>query len=451
MFANPEIPFAQAAHKGFEAAQVWVADSVALGKSASLFPSLDDCLPVKTGDATQFLEIMQGGGYKFEPKRLFNNYLIPHLELDEKERIVKNDASVQTVAQSIQTGIYLKDAGEQLAKDVLDAKTTLSVAINTLTNISKIDITNLHMVTRTVASTANAAEATTKDATRVIGRLSSDVKEIGRLLGADPDLHLPTGAELPTIVGEVQHKFGSALSQVQKALSFLENLNFLPHFKVSMTNEWGMVMSTSMNRDDLLDKIPSGTRDAVERIIERFEFIITSTISLSAFLFKMHIGTTIKIPTGVGPIVALGTGAFDVALGTSGVQVGLDLGFGIGVDFTVGPFSASASYTQSQTILVTEAAFGLGISACMRAHVNLVIASADLYLEAKLLVVGGVCKVHQAEQHNETTIWAYASVKIAFHVSIFLVCNIGVEEEAHWDSNMNGGHCALDQMSDLRH
>jgi hypothetical protein len=102
-----------------------------------------------------------------------------------------------------------------------------------------------------------------------------------------------------------------------------------------------------MNRDDLLEKIPSGTRDAVERIIERFEFLINATISLSAFLFKMHIGTTIKIPTGVGPIVALGTGAFDVALGTSGVQVGLDLGFGIGVDFSVGPFSASASYTQS--------------------------------------------------------------------------------------------------------
>jgi hypothetical protein len=81
--------------------------------------------------------------------------------------------------------------------------------------------------------------------------------------------------------------------------------------------------------------------------------------------------------------------------------------------------------------------------------VDLVIASADLYLEAKLLVVGGDYKMHQASRHNETTIWAYASVKIAFYVSIFLVCNIGVEEEAHWDSNMNGGPCALEQMTDL--
>lgn len=148
--ANPEIPFAQEAPNGFEAAKVWVADSVALGKSASIFPSLDDYLPVKTGDTTQLLEIVQGGGYKFKPKRLFRDHRIPHLESSECERIVKNDASVQTVAQSIQDGTKLKDAGEQLVKDVLDAKTTLSVDIDTLTNISKIDVTNLHMVTRSL-------------------------------------------------------------------------------------------------------------------------------------------------------------------------------------------------------------------------------------------------------------------------------------------------------------
>ncbi|KAF4335138.1 hypothetical protein FBEOM_11016 [Fusarium beomiforme] len=431
LFTSPEIPFhfPPEVQKGFQAARVWVADSLALGKSASIFPSLPDCLPVLPGlpdGEKQVLEILQrSGGYKFEPTRMLDGVEIPYLELPDIERIVKNDASVQAVVQAI--------------KD----ETTLSVALNTAENLSKMDVTNIHMVTKTVTGTV-------QDASRVIGRLSSDIQKVGGLLGADPDLHLPDLPGLPKAVDEVKHVFGPALEQVQKTVSFLENLKFLPHFKVSMTNEWAMVMATSMNRDDLLDKIQPPTREAVRKIIETFDFLISAAISLSAFLLKMHIGTTIKIPTGVGPIVALGNAAFDVALGTSGVEVNLDLGFGIGVDFSVGPFSASASYTQSQSILFREGVFGLGITACMRAHVDLVIASADLYLEAKLLVVGGECHppVKHAE-HGGTTIWGYASVKIAFHVSIFLVCNIGVEEDAHWDSNLNGGGCELDDMTDL--
>ncbi|KAH6696599.1 hypothetical protein BKA61DRAFT_623278 [Leptodontidium sp. MPI-SDFR-AT-0119] len=459
IFTSPQIPFVQDAKKGFEAAEVWVADSFALGKSATIFPNIQDCLPVVLPDlpsgARQLLEIDHRGGYKFEPTRMLGNIEISQLEfpaptrLSDLERTIKNDASVQTVAQIMQKGNTLKDGAQELSQDVLDARTTISVAINTFGNVSKMDITNLHMVTRNI----NTATGVVKDATRVIGRLSSDVQKIGGLLGADPDIHLPDLPELPKVAGDVQHVFGSSLSQVQKAISFLDNLKFLPHFKVSMTNEWSMVMSTSMNKNDLLEKLESpGPRDVVEKIIEQFDFLISATLSLSAFLLKMHIGTTIKIPTGVGPIVALGTGAFDVALGTSGVEVKLDLGFGIGVDFSVGPFSASASYTQSQTILFNDQVFGLGITACMRAHVDLVIASADLYLEAKLLVVGGDCHPPETHAvHGGTTIWAYASVKIALHVSIFLVCNIGVEEDAHWDSNLNGGGCLLDNMSDLIH
>jgi len=141
-------------------------------------------------------------------------------------------------------------------------------------------------------------------------------------------------------------------------------------------------------------------------------------------------------------------------MGSSGspeVKLELELGFGVGVDFSVGVFSASASYTQAQATIAQNGVFGVGITGTMRAHVDLVVASADLHLEAKLLVVGGECnkKKHELHVASGTTIWAYASVKIAIHVSIFLVCNIGVEEEAHWESKMNGGSCLLDEMTDL--
>ena len=94
-------------------------------------------------------------------------------------------------------------------------------------------------------------------------------------------------------------------------------------------------------------------------------------MSLASFLLKMHISTTIKIPTGVGPIVALGTGTFDVALGTAGVQVLLEQGFGIGVDLTVGPFATSASYTQIQSILIPAGALGLGIGLRLRLQIRI--------------------------------------------------------------------------------
>lgn len=445
MFASPEIPFVQEAKAGIQAAQVWVADSLALGKSASIFPSLDVCLqgfPDMPNPPKQLLEVVQDAGYKFE---------IQHLQLPDGERLIQSAAGAQTVAQAINTGQELLADGRELVdhrNDILAAKTSLNVAVNTLDNISKLDVTNLHMITRTV----NEATAAVKDVSRTIGRLSSDVQKVGGLLGLDPDApQMPPG--IAEAVKEVKHVFGSALSKVQKAISFLENLSFLPHFKVSMTNEWGMILSTSMNKDDLMALVGTPGNAPLGEIIESFDFLISATLSLAAFLLKMHVGVTIKIPTGVGPIVALGTGAFDVAVGTSGVQVLLELGFGIGVDLSVGPFSASASYTQSQSILVTDGAFALGITAIMRAHVDLVVASADLYLEAKLLVVGGTCTPNPPNpphsQHGGTTIWAYARVKIALHVSIFLICNIGYEEEAHWDSNLNGGLCQLNDMADL--
>ena len=260
-----------------------MADSFALGKSATIFPNIHDCLPVVLPDlpagAKQLLEIDPRGGYKFEPTRMIRNIEIPQLEfpattqLSDLERTIKNDASVQTVAQIMQTGNTLKDGAQELSKDVLDARTTISVAINTFGNVSKMDITNLHMVTRNI----NTATGAVKDATRVIGRLSSDVQKIGGLLGADRKIDLPDLPELPKVAGDVQHVFGSSLSQVQKAISFLDSLKFLPHFKVSMTNEWSMVMSTSMNRSDLLEKLASpGPRETVEKIIEQFDFLITN-------------------------------------------------------------------------------------------------------------------------------------------------------------------------------
>ena len=76
-------------------------------------------------------------------------------------------------------------------------------------------------------------------------------------------------------------------------------------------------------------------------------------------------------------------------------------------------------------------------------------ALAGLYLEARLLVIGGECTQH--DSYKSTTIWSFAQVKIANHVSIFLVCSIGFEEETQWEYRLNGGPRDLDLMSSLIH
>ena len=162
LFTSPEIPSVQASQQGIQAAQVWVADALALGKSSSIFPHQSDCLPITipgvSPDAKQTLEILAGGvGYKFEPKRLLDGVESPNLDVPDLERTFKQNASVQTVAQTIKEGTDLFDGGKTLTKDVLAAKTTISVAINTLQNVSKMDVTNLHMVIKTVTGTVNDA------------------------------------------------------------------------------------------------------------------------------------------------------------------------------------------------------------------------------------------------------------------------------------------------------
>jgi hypothetical protein len=81
-------------------------------------------------------------------------------------------------------------------------------------------------------------------------------------------------------------------------------------------------------------------------------------------------------------------------------------------------------------------------------HVNLEVATADLLDEARIGLIGGECSAH--EGHAEDTIYAYAQVRIALHVSIFLVINCSVEETAEWENNMNNGPCELALMMPMR-
>jgi hypothetical protein len=99
-------------------------------------------------------------------------------------------------------------------------------------------------------------------------------------------------------------------------------------------------------------------------------------------------------------------------------------------------------------VVLSGELYGVAATFVLKVHVDLVVATADLMLEARLGLIGGECEKTAHDQHKEKgdTIFAFARVRIALHVSIFLVINVTVDETAKWENRMNSGVCELDEM-----
>jgi hypothetical protein len=379
-----------------------LADGFALATSNGIFPEKEVCIELK--EANKVLEVLDGGHYDYKV-------------LEDGAKLVLENVNPRTLRKDGNFESVIETAGKMIpGGDV--AKTTLDLAVSTVTGAKAMTLEHLNMVTKSAEGELN----------RVVGSVVSSVEAL-------------------PVFQDVQHLYGDALASVQKVVDFLNKLKVLPPLKVSMTNEWAMEISTSMGLDDLLQKLgvgdTAGAADAIKKIIKVFNFAMKARTTPTSANFIMTIDVTINIPTGLGPSV-LGVGGFKLKAGTDGTLVELTIGAGIGVDMQIGPFGASAYYTQSQSIIFSEKLYGVAATCVLKVHVSLVVATADLLLEARLGLIGGPCSDHR--QHEGDTIWAYAQVRIALHVSIFLVINCSVDEEAEWKNNMNAGPCDLGNM-----
>ncbi|KAK4213934.1 hypothetical protein QBC37DRAFT_162207 [Rhypophila decipiens] len=383
-----------------------LADSFALAASTTggIFPELEKCIPLK--DANRVLDVIAGGHYEYkavleEGKKL---------ALEEAKRFLKQDGNFASVVST---------AGNLLPDGTTNAY--LDMAISTIKGTKDLSLTNLSMITQGAAG---------KELNKVVGSVLSSAKDL-------------------PVFKDAEHIFGELLGQVQKVVNFLNKLKVLPPLKVSITNEWAMEVSTSMGLDDFLKKLGPGAQ-AIKEIVQALNFALKARTTPTSANFTLSIDVTIKIPTGLGPFV-LGTGGFLVRAGTDGNVVRMTIGAGIGVAFQVGPFGASAYYTQSQSIIISKELYGVAATCVLKVHVSLVVATADLMLEARLGLIGGPCRgeIHDGHPNKEDTIYVYAQVRIALHVSIFMVINVSVDETAEWENNMNKGPCLLKDMEPM--
>ncbi|KAK3312371.1 hypothetical protein B0H66DRAFT_633074 [Apodospora peruviana] len=408
MFPSPElIPGAVGeVVEGLTSKVPLLADGFALASSTGgIFPDLETCIPLE--GASTVLKVLEGGHYEY--KTLAQEGA--KLALTEVTRTLKENGEF---ASAVSTAGRLLPDGVKVPAEV-------DLAISTIKGVKDMSLSNIAMITKGAAG----------------GELSRVAGDI-----------LSSATNLP-VFKNPENIFGPLLGQVQKVVNFLNKLKVLPPLKVSMTNEWALEVSTSMGLDDFLKKLGPGAA-AIKEIVQVLNFALKARTTPTSANFVMSVDVTIKIPTGLGPTV-LGVGGFKVKAGTDGNLVEMTIGAGIGVDIKVGPFGASAYYTQSQSIIVSKEIYGVAATCVLKVHVNLVVASADLMLEARLGLIGGPCadEIHQTHAVKEDTIYVYAQVRIALHVSIFLVINVSVDETAEWENNMNKGPCLLKDMKPM--
>ncbi|KAH0539022.1 hypothetical protein FGG08_004416 [Glutinoglossum americanum] len=383
-----------------------LADAFALGKSSGIFPPVMSCVPLPPWNP------LQPGVFPVPPDPKYT------LHLTDANNLLFNP------------GKLTLDSMRELQKDENFAS---------LVKLSG-DLENLSI------DTANSAKAWVANlpAVEMITQGAGDAKaEVSRILGG-----LSSEAGKVTEFLNPQHIFGDALAEVKKVVAFLDSLHILPPFKVSMTNEWSLEISSTMGLEDFFAKIKDHTAGAgaaaeaaMRKILQDFSLSIKSRSTLSTSDTSLKIKVTIKVDSGFGPM-ALGIAGFDLALGTSGTTMDFSLGVGIGVSFQVGVFGASAYYSQTQTIMANDhGGWGVTATSAIKAHVDILVAQADLFLEATLMLTGGKCP-----RDGENTIWAWAQVTIALDVSIFWVVNVHVHEQAEWSSRLKGNVCELSEM-----
>lgn len=412
-----------------------LADSFALGVSSSIFPPLDKVIHLNTlGESDRFLKILDGGHFQFDLPQ------IPGVDLTDPTKLGFPLPPVtrtlvdggQVLSQVRTAGKLALDAAGDIIMDpvtgVKEAQASLNLAINTANKIKDMEITNLSSI---ALSKVDPNGVAAKEMNRVVGSLKDKAGELAKM--ANPE-----------------HVFGEAMAEVKKLVSFLDNLGTIPNLKISMTNEWAIEISTSMGLEDFLSALEKNPATAgtlvplIRKFVAELTFSLKARASMSGanVALKMHV--VVKVSTGFGPM-AIGVAGFDMSVGTDGITVKLDLGVGIGVDFSVGPLNAMAYYSQTQNITKSGDTFGIGATAVVKAHVDLVVAETDLCIEASLMMLGGTCSAHDPHRDQGTSIWAWATVSIAVDVSIFWVIDFHVHEEAQWESRIKGP-CALELM-----
>jgi hypothetical protein len=149
---------------------------------------------------------------------------------------------------------------------------------------------------------------------------------------------------------------------------------------------------------------------------------------------KFELGGIITGRTPFTPLVAAGQVKFEIESDSSGNVFKFTLGLGIGVQADIGPFKAEAYFFQNDYLVVGTNEIGFGIGEELKASIDLVIASAEVDVEAAALMIQTSCA-------GGTSLWLVAQLTIAVDITIAWVIDIDFEYQMQMQSNLDGGPC----------
>ena len=363
-----------------------LADPFALATATGPFPRLDACIPFPNPNYA--LAIGAGGNLALQPSPFI--YTTPVLK-----RVLRESSTARSIA-------YTADEN--------NTPSVVTLAIDTASASPwSVNITNL--------SLANES-GTLGEVTRVVGTVQAS----------------PTSA---TQLADSRFVFGPPLKPVAALVSFLEQFGSMPPPAVNMTNDWQLLAGVTFDFTKYLSLLGPAVKSFVEQFIVDLDVKLQSKTKATTSTFVMQFELTVKIPTPFPPIVAIGLAKVQFEMGDDFNAWTFQLGVGIGVSFSVGPFQAIAYYAQSQFLITGDTVFGLGASSLVKATVDLVVVEASVSIEAKIALLKVTCNV------SDSTIWGAAQVTIAIEISIFFVIDIEFDVQAEWTNNFDGGPCPL--------
>jgi len=279
-----------------------------------------------------------------------------------------------------------------------------------------ISITNLSIATES---------GSLGEATRVVGTLSAS-------------------AAAPTQLTNSRFVFGPPLQPVQSLVSFLENFGPLPPPGIALTNgwSWSLKAGIKISLKDLLTILPLPVRALVQKFVDALDFSVSEQLEPTNSKAQATFDLTVKIPTpftvGVATVIAIGLGKFTIEIGSFGTAFVFQLGVGVGIDFDIGPFKATAYYAETQSLITGDNVFGLGAGSLIKGSVDLVVVSVSISVEATITLLKVTCNAGA-----NSTIWGVAQVTFALDVTIAFVIDIEFDVKAELDHNLDGGPCAL--------
>jgi len=389
LFPRPKIE-ATGAHAITSVRAPVIADPYALGLSVGPFPRLDACIPFP--DANYALAIGANGNLALQRSS-------PSFTTTPLKRVLVDGQTDRAI-------VYCADE---------------------------------HNTPSVVTLTIDTAAATpwSFSITNVSAASESDpFGEIARFVG---DIASAPGAT--TQLANARYVFGGALAPAVTLINFLEHFGPLPPPSFAMTNSYALQVGVQFPFKDLLADLES--QPATAAFIKQFVVDLdakflwqTAFTGSSHWSFIAQLELTIRLPTTVPHLYAVGAAKLQFQSGTDGHAWTVQIGAGFGLFGRWLGADAYAYFVESFFLIAGSTSFGLGMDFLVKGDLDFEIVEASFSAEAKSAVVGVDCS-------GGHSTFSVSQLTVAIEITIAWFLDIEFQFQKQYTTNIDNGPCAL--------